>query len=130
MKKILLAAIVSATFSACSTECDHGYMGDNCKETWASAYDRSWIGTIDCGNGPGQVIGNVEAETPTRIRIDGLIYGELNSQTHFDIPQQSYVYNGNTYTVSGGGSLSNGVLNMVHTTTGNGQSQYCVFQMN
>ena len=130
MKKLLLAITLATTLAACQKECDHGFTGDDCSTEWSAAFDRSWIGTIDCGSGNQTVIGNISAETPTRIRIDGLIYGELDSQNHFDIPTQTYVYNGTTYTVHGGGSLSNGQLSMVHTTVNNGQSVYCVFNMN
>ena len=130
MKKLLLAITLATTLAACEKDCSQGYTGSNCQEEWSTAYARSWIGTVNCGNGSAAAVGLIEAETPTRIRIDGQIYAELTAPDHFDIPTQSYMLNSTTYTVQGSGSLSNGQLSMVHTTVNNGQSVYCVFNMN
>lgn len=134
MKKLLILLISSVTLAGCQKDCQHGFGPEpgECSLTWASKYDKTWVGTAWCnGSDPNNVITSIEEETATRIRIEGSFYAELEQWNQLTIPNQTITVNGQNATVTGYGMYNNnGTLALRTITTVDNITSTCDFSLN
>lgn len=129
--KTLLFALLLGALSACNNcadTCEFGECVDNDCELWKNAFVGVYVGNSTCNGNQQPDNGTITAgASDNALVIDGIIQAEVTSARSFTIPAQTVVYQGQSMTIQGAGTLDGGTLTMSTTASIGSQSNTCIF---